>query len=103
MNSTLNVQLVFPIVLLIIQTYILLFGSVFLMRRLGILKIPFSDLEVSQVIVASAVLVSIFYISTADYSPLLQSFKTFLNGKVNVHSLTFLGLVNTSSMFLQLN
>jgi len=84
-----NVQLLFPVFLLVIQTYVLLFGALYLMRRIGVLGVSYIELEVSQVIVASALLMSIFYISTADYGPLLQSFKSFLNRRENVYSLTF--------------
>jgi len=90
MNSILKFELLIPISLLVLQTMILIFLSFSVLKRLKILKVPFSGLEYSQVTVASAILLGILLISMADIAALFQSFKTYQNTKANIFSGTFL-------------
>src|SRR5438128_771375 len=89
MNPTFTAQLLFPVALLIIQTYILLFGTLYLMRRMRIITTAIADMEISHVIVAGAFMFGVFLISTADYAPLLQTFKIYSTNNDAVYSATF--------------
>ncbi len=80
--------MLFPVGLLIVQTYILLFGTLYLMKKMSVINTAVVDMDISHAVVASAFLFSVFFISTADYSPLMQTFK-FLNNNEALYSATF--------------
>lgn len=89
MHSLFNVQLLFPVALLIFQTYILLFGTLYLMKRMAVLSTSAGDMEISQTVVTGSFLFGIFFISTANYAPLLQTFRLLATGRDGLFSLTF--------------
>ena len=89
MESFINAQLFFPVVLLIIQTYILLFGTLYLMKRMTVISTEIIDMEIGQTVVAGSFLFGIFFISTANYAPLLQSFRLLASSRDGLFSVTF--------------
>jgi hypothetical protein len=89
MQSILNFQLLIPISLLVLQTFILLFIEVAVLRRFKILKLPYAGMEYSNLIIVAILLFGVFFISTADIGALFQSFKTFQNARENIFSNTF--------------
>jgi hypothetical protein len=68
-------QLVVPVILLVVQTYVLLLTSIVVMKRTHLMTKAIDELEISQAVVASAILFGVFYISSADFNPYLQSYK----------------------------
>lgn len=89
MHSILNFDILLPISLLLLQSFLLLFICIFVLRRIRLLKTPYGGMEYSEVIVAAMFLFSIFFISTANIEGLFQAFKTFQNQQENVFSNTF--------------
>lgn len=94
MRSVLNFEILLPIGLLLLQALMLLFISVVVLRRVKLLKSPYSGMEYSEVILAGMLFFSVFFISTANIEGLFQAFKTFQNQGRNV-------LTNTFSKFSQ--
>lgn len=89
MKSIFNPEILLPIGLLLLQTFFFFFLCLFLLRRSKIVKMPLAGLEYSNVIVASAILFGLFYISTADIQGLFQSYKTYQNLGQDLVSNTF--------------
>src|SRR5690349_2667438 len=79
MIAIIYTQLVVPVILLVVQTYVLLMAGIVVMKHTNMMTKSLDELEISQVITASAVLFSVFYISSADFSPYLQSYKVSMN------------------------
>jgi uncharacterized membrane protein len=79
MNSIFRLEILLPVLLLVLQAFILLFLCLFVLRRLKIVKTPYAGMDYSQVIIAAAFLFGVFFISTSDTGALFQAFKTFQN------------------------
>jgi hypothetical protein len=88
MNSILRFETLLPVGLLVVQTFVLLFICIFVLRKLKILKTPYAGLEYSQLILASAFLFGVFFISTAGTGALFQVFKIFQNAGSKLFSNT---------------
>jgi len=78
-----------PIVLIILQCFVLLFGSITILKRLKFLKTPYAGMEYSQLLVGAAFIFGVFLISTGSTASIFQSFKTFQNGSEGVFTNTF--------------
>lgn len=89
MNASFNFQLLFPVFLLLIQTYVLMFSTIFILRKMSVLLTPISDNETSQVILSASIVFAVFYISSANFEPLLQAYKIFKIQPGDLYSLTF--------------
>jgi hypothetical protein len=89
MNTILRFEMLIPILLLVMQSFVLLFIGLFILRRLKLLKLPYAGMEYSQLIVTASILFGVFFISTADTGGLFQTFKTFQNANSKVFSNTF--------------
>src|SRR5215207_1859017 len=95
MNSIFSVENLLPALLLVIQAFMLFFICLFVLRKLKILTFPYAGLEYSQLILASAFLFGVFFISTADSGGLFQAFKTFQN----MHSKLFSNITSKFGQF----
>ncbi|MEJ0105519.1 MAG: hypothetical protein WDO19_24455 [Bacteroidota bacterium] len=89
MNTIIQPQIIVPILLLLLQSIVLLFVSVTILRSLKILKVPYAGMEYSQIILASAFIFGILFISSAGVPALFQSFKIFQNRGTDVIANTF--------------
>jgi len=83
-----------PILLIVIQGFVLLFGAITILKRLKFLKTPYAGMEYSQLLVGAAFILGVFLISTGSTASVFQSFKTFQNANGSV-------LTNTFSKFSQ--
>lgn len=79
MKVILNFQSLFPVVVLLLHAFIILFLCIYLLRKVGILKNPLSGLEYSHAIFGAITIFSVLLISTAGATALFQTFKTFQN------------------------
>ena len=75
MIAVIYTELVVPVMLLIVQTYLLLMACIVVMKRTHMMPKTLDEMEISQVITASAILFGVFYISSGDFNPYLQSYK----------------------------
>lgn len=89
MRTILRFDILLPIGLLLLQALLLLFICVVVLRRIKLLKSPYSGIEYSEATLASMFLFSVFFISTANIEGMFQAFKTFQNQGQNVFSNTF--------------
>jgi hypothetical protein len=89
MNVNTWVELLFPVLLLVVQSCLLLQGTVFILKRLHFLRLPLTDIEIGSAVFCSAVFFSVFLISSASFAPLLQSFKTFRTQGLPIYSALF--------------
>jgi hypothetical protein len=89
MNTIFRFDTLLPIALLTLQTFALLFSCMFVLKKLKILKTPYAGMEYSELIIVSAFLFGVFFISTADIGGLFQAFKTFQNIGTRIFSTTF--------------
>ena len=79
MTSLLKPELLLPILLLLVQAFILVYISMVVLKKLKVLKAPYGGMEYSQVILASSFIFSVMFISTASITGVFQSFKLFQN------------------------
>jgi hypothetical protein len=75
MIAVIYTELVVPVILLIVQTYLLLMASIVVMKRTHMMSKSVDEMEMSQAIIVSAILFGVFFISSGDFSPYLQSYK----------------------------
>jgi hypothetical protein len=94
MTSILRFEMLIPILLIILQEFVLLFGSITVLKRLKFLKTPYAGMEYSQLLIGAAFILGVFLISTGSTAGVFQSFKSFQNGSEGV-------LANTFSKFSQ--
>lgn len=79
MKSILNIYDFLPIALLVLQTFVLLLTTVWVLRYLKILQLPYAGMLYSKVVITAVILFSVMIISFADIEGVFQSVKTFHN------------------------
>jgi len=66
--------------LLLPQTYCLLFASLFLLKSLGLLKRPYSGMDYAELLPAAALVAGVFFVSIAAAPGIFQSVQTWSGG-----------------------
>lgn len=79
MKSILNIYDFLPIALLVLQTFVFLLTTVWVLRYLKILQLPYAGMLYSKVMIAAVILFAVMLISFADIEGVVQSVKTFHN------------------------
>src|SRR6478672_12334919 len=77
MKSILSIYDFLPLLLLVLQTFILLACTVVVLRYFKILELPYAGMEQRKVLLGAIILVSVMIISFSDIQAMVQSVKTF--------------------------
>ncbi|RZM11824.1 MAG: FAD-dependent oxidoreductase [Pedobacter sp.] len=80
MKSILSIYDLLPIVLLVVQTLIIVIGTVYVLRYLKILQTPYAGMEIRKVVLAASMLLSTLIISFADVEALSASYIIYCDG-----------------------
>lgn len=79
MKPLMDPLVLLPVVFLLLQSFLVLFICVTVLRRFKIIKLPFGGVEYSEAIFACSIVVAAFLVSTASVPALFQAFKVFQN------------------------
>jgi len=79
MKPILNIYNFLPVILLVVQTFIILLGTITVLRFLKLLQLPYGGMAYSKLIVAAVALLSVMIISYADVEGVIQTVKVFHN------------------------
>lgn len=97
MKSILSIYDLLPVLLLVVQTVIIMISTVYVLRYLKILQLPYAGMENRKVVLASTILLSALIISFSDVEALIQAVKTFQQYEENFYKNVF---VKFSQFFL---
>ena len=97
MNTILNVEILIPIGLLLLQTGIILLIWISILKKIGIIKKPFDGLEYSHAIFTSVFILSVLLVATSSAPAMFQTFKTYQSQNGNLWQLY---LYKSSQFFL---
>lgn len=79
MDAVFSFSILLPVFLLLLQAMLILFFSTFMLKKQDLLKLPYSGMEYSTVILAAAVIFSTLYIAAANTETIFQAYKTYQN------------------------
>lgn len=82
MQPIIHMHQVIGFLLLLTQTYSLVFGSLFLLKSLGLLKRPYSGMDYAELLPAAALVAGVFFVSIASAPGIFQSVQTWSGGGV---------------------
>ncbi|MCF3110254.1 hypothetical protein LL912_15830 [Niabella sp. CC-SYL272] len=77
MNNFLPAHMVFALLVLLFQTYILFYITLFLMRRLKMLKLPYNGMDHAELLIAVTVILGVMFLSVANAPGLFQAAGSF--------------------------
>lgn len=83
------ISLLYPSALLLLQSFLILFISVTIARRMGILRVPYNGMEYGHAIMSAAFLFGCLFISAANAGSLFQSFKVYQSLRESIYLNTF--------------
>jgi hypothetical protein len=81
MNTLFPVYTWLALGLLLLQTYLIIFIGLLLLKKIKLLKQPYSGMEFSEVLPAGMVLLCVLFISSADVPGLFQSTRVYMDSK----------------------
>jgi hypothetical protein len=84
MKPLLNLEMLLPVGILLLQIIVILFVCLTILKKVKIIKSPLAGLEYSQAIFACCILFAVFIIDTASVSATFQSFKTYQNQQISI-------------------
>lgn len=79
MNSVFNLPQLLPIVISLVQLFIIIFLVLMLLRKLKILRLPFGGVEYGEAIFVSSIILASFLIAIADIDAIFQAYKNLDN------------------------
>jgi hypothetical protein len=85
MKTLFPAHFVFTFFLLVIQTYLLIYVTLLLFRRLKLMKRPYGGMDYSESLPAAVILLGVLLISSGDVSGVYQAAKSYGGGN------TFIG------------
>lgn len=84
MKELLSFDILLPVVITLIQVFLLLFICLSVLRKIKIIKMPYAGMEYSQAIFAGTILFAVLFLSTAGIPSIFQSFKTYQNQEIQL-------------------
>jgi len=79
MNSVFNLPHLLPIVISVMQLFVVIFLVVVLLRKLKILRLPFAGVEYGEAIFVSSIVLASSLIAIADIGAVFQAYKNLDN------------------------
>lgn len=73
----LQADILIPILSIFLQTMLLLFIALFILKKMAILKLPYAGMGYGDSIVTAVFLFSVLYISTASIAAIIQAYKGY--------------------------
>lgn len=90
MNAVLNLYSFLPALMLCLQAFIFLAGTIMLLRFVKILQLPYAGMDYAGTVKAAAILLSVMIISFSDITAVIQTVKVFHNYGDNFYSNLFI-------------
>jgi hypothetical protein len=110
MRTLLPAYVGFAFILMIIQTYLLVYMSLLLLRRMKLLKRPYSGMDHSESLTAAIIMLGLLSISSADVAGIFQAAKFYGDGPISMReplfafcAKAFLVILFFSLLFIFLN
>jgi hypothetical protein len=101
---------VFAFLLLVVQTYLLIYVALLLLRRLKLLKRPYSGMDYSESLIAAILVLGVLTISSTDASEIFQATKSYGDSHARIaepsllaFARSFLVILFFSLLFIILN
>lgn len=79
MNSVFNLQQLLPIVICLVQLFVIIFLVVIILRKFKILRLPFAGVEYGEAIFVSSIILASFLIAISDIGAIFQAYKSLEN------------------------
>ncbi|RFM26562.1 hypothetical protein [Deminuibacter soli] len=110
MKTFLPTHIIFTFPLLIVQSYLVIYVSLLLLRRMKLLKRPYSGMNDAETLPAAFILLGVLIISSANAPALFQAVKSFGETYTSItepfllfYARSFLVTLFTSLLFIALN
>lgn len=100
MKTIFPVHIYIAFLLLIIQAYLLVYVTLFILQRLKLLKQPYGGMDYPELLPAVAILTCVLLISSANASAIFQAVKTYRDGNTSPGESSFLVLARSFLIIL---
>ncbi|WP_300603878.1 hypothetical protein [Niabella sp.] len=77
MNTFLPAHIGFALLLMLFQTYLLFYVTLFLLRRLKLLKRPYNGMDDAELVMAATILLGVMFLSGANTPGLIQAARSY--------------------------
>src|SRR5688500_17499434 len=91
---------VLAFILLVIQTYLLVYVTLLLLRRLKLLKKPYGGMDYAESLPAAVILFGVLIITSGDVAAIFQMAKTYVYGNSSAGEAFYLFFVRSFTIIL---
>ncbi len=100
MNHFLPTHFGIILLLLLFQTYILFYSTLFLLRRLKMMKRPYNGMDHAELLVAAVVLSGVLFLASANAPALFQAAKSYSDMDLSTGKLLLLYFIRSFTVIL---